>query len=374
MNPTSRTPTTEPTPSSEPPWEDSASAPRLPHNLFKRRVVIISGKGGVGKSTITAALARLASLQGKKVLVVELAGQCNMAMLLGGEVAGYQEVERQPNLFTLSVTPEQSMEEYLTREMHSKKLYQLIFRNRYVGPFLSAVPGLEDLVSIGKVMDLERSRDRSGKPVWDLILVDAPATGQGLNLLRVPKAMMEMTRVGPFYSNTRLIHEMLLDPHRTVLNLVTLAEEMPVNETIEMFRQVHRDLHMPMGYCIVNHLRTQWFSAEETAILPELLSQGPAHPSTSSTGMAEHGGNSTPNQGVPQAKPVLEALLKTVTELNRRAMLEQGYVARLGADVHLPLLPLPALLTRNIGPAEVDVLARQLSERMTEHDLRGGGA
>lgn len=330
------------------------------HHLFRRRVVIVSGKGGVGKSTVTAALARLAARQGKKVLVVELAGQCNMAMLLGGELAGYQEVERQPGLFTLSVTPEQSMEEYLTREMHSKKLYQLIFRNRYVGPFLAAVPGLEDLVSIGKVMDLERSRDKSGKHTWDLILVDAPATGQGLNLLRVPKAMMEMTRVGPFYSNTRLIHELITDPHRTALNLVTLPEEMPVNETIEMFRLVHRELHLPMGYCIVNHLRPQRFTAEETALLPELLGGHPSGP------VASPPANGTPN--------ALQALLTTVTELNRRAMLERSYLGRLEQEVHLPLLELPALTTRNIGPQEVEALAQHLSTAISARELPGGVA
>lgn len=321
------------------------------HALFERRLVILSGKGGVGKSTVTAALALLASRQGKRVLVVEFAGQCNMALLLGGGTAGYEEVERQPGLFTLSITPELSMEEYLVRELHSRKLYQLIFRNQYVGPFLAAVPGLEDLVSIGKVMDLERAVNKKGQPVWDLILVDAPATGQGLNLLRVPKAMMEMTRVGPFHSNTRLIHDLLVDPQRTALSLVTLPEEMPVNETIEMFRMVHRELHIPMGYIIVNALREQSFTAEETSLLPSML----------------------PGNG-ETVHPGLQALLKTVTELNRRAMLERAYVSRLTSEVHLPLLELPALPTRNLSLPEVEQLADLLSLEMRAHELAGGAA
>jgi anion-transporting ArsA/GET3 family ATPase len=320
--------------------------------MFNRRVVIVSGKGGVGKSSVTAALAVLAARQGKRVLVVEFAGQCAMAPLLGGPVTGYEEVERRPNLFTLSVTPEQSMEEYLVRELHSRRLYQLVFKNNYIGPFIAAVPGLEDLVSIGKVMDLERAVDRKKRPVWDLILADAPATGQGLNLLRVPKAMMDMTRMGPFYQNTKLIQDMLVDPDRTVLNLVTLPEEMPVNETIEMHRQLARDVGLRQGYVIVNNLRAQLFTPTERALLPVLAERGAA----------------------PTAKhpAIVGAVLKTAAELNRRAMLERAYVTRLTSEVALPLIELPALARRNLGPAEVELLAEYLAEGMRARELGGG--
>lgn len=329
---------------------------QAPLGLFKRRVLINSGKGGVGKSTLTAALALLAARSGKRTLVVEMAGQCSMAQLLGGDSAGYEIVERQPNLFTLSVTPEQSMEEYLVRELHSKKLYQLIFRNRFTGPFVSAVPGLEDLVSIGKVMDLERALDRKGRPSWDIILVDAPATGQGLNLLRVPRAMMEMTRVGPFYNNTRLIHDMLMDPFRTLLNFVTLPEEMPTNETIDMFRHVHREIHVPMGYVFVNHLRAQPFSLEEAQQLRYVRA------SARDVSTAAHGAGLTDAVG---------ALIRTVSELNARALLERSYVTRLQAEVALPLICLPALPTRNLSFPEVETLSHLLAQDLRALSLRG---
>ena len=322
------------------------------HGLFKRRVVIVSGKGGVGKSTITAALAVLAARQGKRVLVVELAGQNAMAALLGGPVAGYQEVERRPNLFTLSVTPEESMEEYLIRELHSRRLYQLIFKNQFTGPFIAAVPGLDDLMSIGKVMDLERAVDRRKRPVWDLILVDAPATGQGLNLLRVSRAMMDMTRVGPFYQNTKLIHDMLIDPARTALNLVTLPEEMPVNETIEMYRLVSRELQIPMGYLIVNNLRPQLFNPTERAALPAVLARGAA-----------------PGSRFPH---IIGSVLRTAAEINRRAMLERAYVTRLTTEVTLPLIELPSLPRRNLGPAEVEQLANHLDVDLGSRELGEG--
>jgi len=327
---------------------------QVSHEMFRRRVIILSGKGGVGKSTVAAALASLAAREGKRTLVVELAGQTAMTTLLGGAPGNYEEVERRPNLFTLSVTPEQSMQEYLIRELHSKRLYQLLFKNHYVAPFIAAVPGLEDLVSIGKVMDLERAVDRRGHPRWDLIVVDAPATGQGLNLLRVPRAMMEMTRMGPFYQNTKLIYDLLIDPTRTLLNLVTIPEEMPVNETIEMHRMVRRDIGVPQGYLIINNCRGELFTPSEQALLAKVASIGPA-----------------PDATHPR---VAGAVLRTGLELNRRAQLEQAYVTRLQAEIALPTLKLPLLPRRNIGPQEINYLAEQLADKMAEHRLSGGAS
>jgi len=319
------------------------------HTMFNRRVVIISGKGGVGKSTVTAALAALAARQGKRVLVVELAGQCAMAQLLGGETAGYEVVRRRKKLHTLSVTPRESMEEYLTREMHSKRLYRLVFKNDYVGPFIAAVPGLEDLVSIGKIMDLERAVTSKGHPVWDLIMVDAPATGQGMNLLRVPKAMMDMTRMGPFFQNTKLIQDMLQDPKKTVLNLVTLPEEMPINETIEMYQQVRKELNIPLGYMIVNHLRPQPFTSSEHRVLKELAS--------------------VTKGGTTSQTAAIQAVLRTAREVNRRAMHERAYVTRISSRIPLPLIELPMLPHRNVEPEEVEQLADNLSQDMSAREL-----
>lgn len=318
--------------------------------LFQRRLLIVSGKGGVGKSTVSAALGVLAARYGRKTLIVELAGQESMATLLEGKSVGYEIVERRPGLYSMSVTPEASMQDYLVRELHSKLLYQLTFKNRFVAPFVAAVPGLEDLISIGKVMDLERSVDKKGNPHWDLIVVDAPATGQGLNLLRVPKAMMDMTISGPFYRNTKLIYDLLADHSRTALSLVTLPEEMPVNETIETYRQLRNQLGLDVRYLFVNHLRKQPFSTLEQEALPGLVSRGPAPGAAYSRGV--------------------RAVLGSALEISRRAELERRYVARLEENIPLPTISLPALPIRNMGPAEVDSLADVLAEGLRSQSER----
>ena len=156
-------------------------------NPFARRVIIVSGKGGVGKSTVAAAMGVVAARLGRKTLITEVAGQETMAQLLGGKPSGYDVVERRLNLYTQSITPAKSMQEYLVRELHSSLLYQITFKNRFVAPFINAVPGLDDLVSIGKVMDLERTKTRDGVPVWDLIVVDAPSQARASTCSASPR-------------------------------------------------------------------------------------------------------------------------------------------------------------------------------------------
>ncbi len=310
---------------------------------FSRRVIIVSGKGGVGKSTVAAAMGVIAARLGRKTLIIELAGQTTMTRLLGGPPGGYEVVERRPNLFTQSVTPAQAMQEYLVRELHSRFLYQITFKNRFVAPFVNAVPGLDDLVSIGKVMDVERTRNRDGAPTWDTIVVDAPSTGQGINLLRVPRAMMDMTGAGPFFRNTKLIHDLLLDPTRTIVHLVTLPEEMPVNETIETFRRLEEEVGVTQGAVIVNHVREQRFSLEELQGLEAISLQ------LASRDRAMGG--------------VLRGVVGSVLQLERRARLERSYLARLESEIPRPMITLPALATRDLGPDEVDLIADRLESR-----------
>ncbi len=310
-------------------------------NPFTRRVIIVSGKGGVGKSTVAAAIGVAAARLGKKTLITEVAGQETMAQLLGGKPSGYNVVERRLNLYTLSITPARSMQEYLVRELHSSLLYQLAFKNRFVAPFINAVPGLDDLVTIGKVMDLERTRTREGLPAWDIIVVDGPATGQGINLLRVPKAMMDMTGSGPFYRNTKLIHDMLIDPEKTLVYLVTLPEEMPVNETLETYQRIQREIAVAVGGVIVNHLRAAQFSDADLERL-EAVAQAMTPPRD-------------------RKGEVLLEVLESLVQLDRRARLEHTYLARLEAGVPLPTITLPALPTRDLGPVDIDALADHLA-------------
>ncbi len=199
------------------------------------RVVLVTGKGGVGKTTVAAALALGVARMGRRVLLCETAGSTGVPRLFGRTGNRYQPSELAPGLWTMSITSAAATEDYVVQQIRFRKLYHMVFRNRVMGPFLDAVPGLNDLIQLGAVWDMERKRER-GRPMWDLIVVDAPATGHGLTLLHSPRAMMDLTVAGAFHENAKLIAGLFEDASRTSLVLVSLPEELPVNETIELYR------------------------------------------------------------------------------------------------------------------------------------------
>lgn len=221
--------------------------------LGQRRVVLVSGKGGVGKTTVSIALALAAARAGKRVLLCETQGATRVPALFGKPSKGYDPTQIAPNLDTLSITPVAAIEEYALLQLHFSRLYKLVFRNRVMGPFLDAVPGLHDLVQLGKVWFAEREL-LNGRPRWDLVVVDAPATGHGLTMLGAPRAMMDLTIAGPFYENAKLIAELIEDARRTALLLVAIPEEMPVRETIDMHARLG-PMQGLVGGVVLNEVR-----------------------------------------------------------------------------------------------------------------------
>ncbi|HEY6004931.1 MAG TPA: ArsA-related P-loop ATPase, partial [Anaeromyxobacter sp.] len=197
--------------------------------LLDRRLVIVTGKGGVGKSTVTAALALLAARAGKRVLVCEVNAQERIAPLLGAERAGPVIREAAERVFTVNVTPHEAMREYGIMVLKFRTIYEAVFENRLVRFFLRVVPSLAELVMLGKIL-YEAKAEEGGRPRWDLVLVDAPATGHAVQLLRVPSALVDTVPGGPLRQDADWMEAMLVDPARTSVAIVTLPEEMPVNE------------------------------------------------------------------------------------------------------------------------------------------------
>ncbi|GDX81009.1 ATPase [Deltaproteobacteria bacterium] len=205
--------------------------------LSDRRVVLVTGKGGVGKTTVAVSLALAAARRGKRVLLCETQGATRVPALFGRPSKGYEPTQVATNLSTLSITPAEAIQEYVLLQLHFVRLYKMVFQNRVMGPFVDAVPGLHDLVQLGKVWFAERETE-NGRQRWDLVVVDAPATGHGLTMLGAPRAMMELTRAGPFYENAKQIAELVEDPVRTGLVLVTTPEEMPLRETESLHQRL----------------------------------------------------------------------------------------------------------------------------------------
>ena len=188
----------------ESPLDRSETQRQQAPSLFGRRVIVVLGKGGVGRSVVSASLALLAASQGLRPCIVEMNGAETMGSLFGGGPVGYAGRELRSGIWAQSITPTLAVEEYLVRTLRVRRIYDLVFKNRYVEPFMNGVMGLSDLISVGKVMDLEWLREDGslgpnslGSYRFAPVIVDGPATGHALTMLRSPQAMMDVTRAGP---------------------------------------------------------------------------------------------------------------------------------------------------------------------------------
>jgi anion-transporting ArsA/GET3 family ATPase len=304
-----------------------APAPHL-----DRRLVVVTGKGGTGKSTVAAALALLAARAGKRVLVAEVNASERVAPLLGAPPAGPTIHEARPGIFTVNVTPLASLREYGLKVVKFQAIYDAVFENRLVRHFLRVVPGLGELVMLGKILHEARAEER-GRPRWDQVIVDAPATGHAVQLLRVPGAMLGMVPPGPLRTDAQWMQAWLVDPARTTAVLVTLPEEMPVTEAIELDAQLRERVGLKPAAVLMNAMPEPRFTAEQAARLGRLASApAPVGPAASA------------------------AQLHAV-----RAGLARHELKRLRAALPIPAALLPLVASVGWGSAEVELIADALA-------------
>src|SRR5438876_1151261 len=197
----------------------------MPASLVERRLHFVVGKGGVGKTTVAAALALTLARRGRRTLAVEMEPGRRLAGLLGREA--------DPRLSVLHVDGRAALEEYLNLVIPVKRLLATVFASKIYQYFVAAAPGLKELMTVGKIW-YEATRSEGGGPAWDAIVVDAPATGHSLQYLRMPQAARETFGAGLVQREASKITELLRDRRATAVHLVTLAEEMPVIEALEV--------------------------------------------------------------------------------------------------------------------------------------------
>jgi anion-transporting ArsA/GET3 family ATPase len=210
------------------------------------RLRIVTGKGGVGKTSIAAALALAEARAGKRVLLAEVHAGDSVARLLGIEPVGPEVTQVKDNLWLVDMHPHATIREYALLVLRFEAVYRAVFENRVVRHFLRLVPSLGELTMLGKVWYHEQQADR-----FDTIVLDAPATGHALSMLRTPAAVATTVPPGPMRDNCRIIEELLTDHDRTVLHIVTTPEEMPVNEAIELERECS-ELGIRLGTTFIN--------------------------------------------------------------------------------------------------------------------------
>ena len=232
-----------------------------------RCFLIVTGKGGVGKTTVCAAEAHALAAKGKKVLVAMCHAKERLSTMVGSGPIGHEVTEVAQNIWAVNMDPTKAIEEYGLMTLKVRLLYATVFDNKYTRAFLHAVPGLEEWAMLGKAWWHTSETDEHGALKYDVVILDAPATGHGLDMLRVPKIIVEIVPPGILRRDAETARQLFQDPARCGVILVTLPEEMPVTETIELAGALTGELSLPLAKVVVNGVLPPLFSKEERARL-----------------------------------------------------------------------------------------------------------
>lgn len=305
-----------------------------------RRFTLVTGKGGVGKSTVTAILARLSAAAGRRTLVCELNAQERIPPLLGHPPVGPEVTRLEDQLYSVNIAPPAALEEYALMKLHYRAIYTLVFDNPLVRRFVEFVPGMNDLLMFGKAFNHEREVDEDGRPVWDAIIVDAPATGHGVSFFRLPKVIRDAVPAGNMHDEAEAMWGLLTDRQRTTIHLVTLPEELPVQETRELHRRLRDELGLPLGHLVLNMTPASLLDADEARLFDAL---GPGRPDD----------------------PVLGPLWEATRIRRGREAMAARYAEEL-ATLGLPMVTLPTVYSSHFGRKEIDALAEAYLARAPE--------
>jgi anion-transporting ArsA/GET3 family ATPase len=246
-------------------------------SLLSRRVVFVAGKGGTGKTTISAALALVAARAGKRVLCIEVDAKGDLSRSLGSPPAGFTPLVVQPNISVLALHPEESLQEYLRLYFKVPRFTRLTPLHRIFDFVATGVPGAKDMLIVGKIAYEEKRKTGDG-PMWDLIIVDSTATGHVVPQLGAPRAMRELTRGGIIRSQTEWIDALLTDAKRTLMTICALPEEMPVVEALELAGRVRAEANVTVGACFLNRTFPVSITPRHVAMLVRLAGGKLAQP------------------------------------------------------------------------------------------------
>jgi len=319
------------------------------------KILIVSGKGGVGKTTVAAALALVAARHGRRVCIADVDKKGSLARLFGGGELGHDPRELAPGVWGLNISPEAALGEYLDVQYHMKRVSKVFTSTHFVDYITTAAPGLKDILVLGKIWYLEQGREGGGSPVdFDTIVVDAPAAGHMLTFLSAPMGLSDAIRVGPVRRQSDWLVQMLSDPARTRIHLVTLAEEMPVAETLETSEALHTKLSLDAGTVFVNAVYQELLSTEDQATLEAVMADD--NPRELRIRAAE--------VALRLDNDDLDALVSYARFLEARRAIQAKHLRVLKRGVDDPVVELPFMFSSGLALPDIETLADVIEDKV----------
>ncbi|MGI8707633.1 MAG: ArsA family ATPase [Actinomycetota bacterium] len=325
--------------------------------FLRPKILIVSGKGGVGKTTVAASLALVAARHGRKVCVAEVDRKGTLPKLFGTTKGStYDAEELSPGVWGLNIIPEDALTEYLRVQYHMKRISKVFTSTHFVDYITTAAPGLKDILVLGKIWYLEQNREGTGGHGFDTIIVDAPAAGHMLTFLSAPSGLADAVRVGPIRRQAQWLVEMLEDPSRTRVHLVTLAEEMPVVESLETSAALDGRLGIQQGPIFANGIFSQLLTKKEEATLDRITSTDPA---TELCAEAQA-------VGLDLEQEDIDGLLGYERFLASRRSIQGVYLKQLQKEADQSVLELPFLFSAGLALPDIETLADVIEREVEE--------
>jgi anion-transporting ArsA/GET3 family ATPase len=313
-------------------------------SLLEKRLILVCGKGGVGRSTVAARIAAACARRGRKTLLFEASAADRFGAYFGRPAVGTDLVPLGPNLWAINTNPAAALHEYGLMILKFETVYEMVFENKLTKAFLRAIPGLDDYSVIGKAW-YHTTEEKRGQPVWDTVVFDMPASGHSQSMLRIPWVIIDTVPEGPLTRDARDLQALLRDQARTALVLVSLAEEMPANEARELQDKLSTGLGIEPQLVVANQVYPDRFPAgsPQGQVLDALLQ--------------------SQSQGQGAAPPpTIDALAAHADLARSRRALNERYLEQLRRTVRAPLAELPLLFVPRLGPDHVQQLSQTLEK------------
>ncbi|MGH2776458.1 MAG: ArsA family ATPase [Actinomycetota bacterium] len=319
------------------------------------KILIVSGKGGVGKTTVAAALALVAARHGRKVCMAEIDRKGTLPKLFGGGEVTYEPRELSPGVWGLNIIPEDALAEYLRVQYHMSRISRVFRSTHFVDYITTAAPGLKDILVLGKIWYLEQDRDHGGGAHgFDTIIVDAPAAGHMATFLRAPLGLADAVRLGPIRRQSEWLNDMLTDPKRSRVHLVSLAEEMPVSETLETSGTLVEDPGISQGALFANGIYSRLLTDEEADEFERVAADG----------KIDELWDVAKASGINLDDDDLAALHGYTHFLRVRRSIQSLHLKKLRRGATQPVIELPFLFSAGLALPDIETLADVIEEQM----------